>query len=315
MSVEPNDDALRTASDFSLAEALIAHCRLSPQEVARITEDMHATKLSFEETACQLNLATRKDVEDVRAWMHGQGIGGATAATTAAPGIFERALHNVQSTALTVRRGLAKCSEQLRHVSDLDHPRNEQVRALRTDLMLLDDSNQRGHTFALIGPGRREGRSQLCAELAIAFAQLGRRALLIDADLRHPCQHVLFGADNQWGLSQALSLGEAPYLNSVDGLPELTLLTAGAAVPNPLELVSHRRFARLLGTWRNQYDFIIIDTPPVSQYADALQIASVARRVVAVSRSEVTSIKDMKDMLRRLAVTDSTILGAVVNKF
>lgn len=313
MSVEPNDEILQaTASDFTFAEALIAHCRLSPQQVARITEEMSATRLNFEDAACQLNFATRKDLEDVNAWMHGQGLGGNAASGA---GIFGRALHTAQSTALTVRRGLAKCGSQLRHVSDPEHPRNEQVRALRTDLMLLDDSGHRGHTFALVGPGRGEGRSQLCAELAIAFAHLGRRTLLVDADLRHPSQHVLFGADNQWGLSQALAHGEAPYLNSVEGLPELTLLTSGAGAPNPLELVSHQRFARLLGTLRNQYDFIVIDTPPVSQYADALQIASVARRVVAVSRSEVTSMKEMKDMLRRLAVTDSSILGAVVNKF
>jgi protein-tyrosine kinase len=314
MSVESNDGILQ-AADSSFVDAFVAHCRLSPHDRERITETMHATRLGFGETACQLNLATPKDIDDVLARMSERASGSGSGSRSARPGIVERAMHQAQSTALIVRRGVSGRGNLLQHTNDPEHPRNEQVRALRTDLMLLNDSTQRGNVFALVGPGRGEGRSQLCAELAIAFAQLGRRALLVDADLRNPRQHVLFGADNQWGLSQALSSGETPYLNSVEGLPELTLLTSGPPQPNPLELLSHRRFERLAGTLRNQYDFIVIDTPAVSQFADALQIASVARRVVAVSRSEVTSFKEMKDMLRRLAVTDSMILGAVVNKF
>ncbi len=181
--------------------------------------------------------------------------------------------------------------------------------------MLLNDSAQRSNVFAFVSPGRYEGRSQLCAELAIAFAQLGRRTLLVDADLRHPRQHVLFSSENQWGLSKALAQGDAPYLNTVEGLPQLTLLTSGPVPNNPLELLSQSRFERLTSSLGNQYDFIVIDTPAVSQCADALQVASVARHVVAVSRAGVTSFQDMKDMLRRLALTDSAILGAVFNKF
>jgi receptor protein-tyrosine kinase len=186
---------------------------------------------------------------------------------------------------------------------------------LRTELMLLVEDVRRGNICALLSPGPAEGRSQLCAELAIAFAQLGRRTLLVDADLRHPRQHILFSADNQWGLAQALALGETPYLYSVQGVPELSLLTAGVIPPNPLELVSNRRFERLMDEWRRSYDFVLIDTPPVSQYADALAIATAARRVLVVSRTESTSFSGMKELLRRLAPTQARILGAVLNKF
>jgi receptor protein-tyrosine kinase len=218
-------------------------------------------------------------------------------------------------TALTVRRGMARISSALIHARDADSTRNEKIRALRTELMLLNDSAQRGNVFALVSPGRGEGRSQLCAELAIAFAQLGRRTLLIDADLRHPRQHVLFTAENQWGLAQSLALGEAPYLHSVEGLSELALLTSGTILPNPLELVSSRRFERLIAELRRQHEFIVIDTPAVSEYADALQVATLAQRVLVVSRSEATSMQSLKDMLRRLTVTESRILGAVINRF
>jgi protein-tyrosine kinase len=312
-SVVHDTDDLHAPDDHHLADALIAHLGLSQEDVARITETMQAQQISFDEAACQLNLATQKDLADVNASLRGRAGSG-----SGSGGIFEKAVHNVRfnnSTALTVRRGVVKQGNLLQHTNIVGDPRNEQISGLRTDLMLLNDSTQRSNVFAFVSPGRYEGRSQLCAELAIAFAQLGRRTLLVDADLRHPRQHILFSSDNQWGLSQALAQGDAPYLNTVEGLPQLTLLTSGPVPHNPLELLSQSRFERLTSSLGNQYDFIVIDTPAVSQCADALQVASVARHVVAVSRAGVTSFQDMKDMLRRLAMTDSAILGAVLNKF
>ena len=308
MTPERAEDVTRPI-DAELSDALIARCNLSGQDIDRITESMHARRQSFCETAFQLNLATRQDIDDVSHFVREH-----TRANQ--PGVIEAAIRSAQGgTALTVRQGIARLSSALIHARDADNERSEKIRALRTDLMLLNDSAQRGNVFALVSPGRGEGRSQLCAELAIAFAQLGRRTLLIDADLRHPRQHVLFTADNQWGLAQALSLGEAPYLHGVDGLPELALLASGTIPPNPLELVSSRRFERLITDLRRQYDFIVIDTPAVSQYADALQVATLAQRVLVVSRSEATSLQSLKDMLRRLNVTGSRVLGAVINKF
>jgi protein-tyrosine kinase len=295
--------------DAELSDALIAHCNLSGQDIDLITETMRTRRQSFLETALQLNLATRADIDDVSHFVqeHSRASRG---------GVIENAIRSAQGgTAVTLRRGNARLSSELIYTRDADHARNEKIRALRTDLMLLNDSSQRGNVFALVSPGRAEGRSQLCAELAIAFAQLGRRTLLVDADLRHPRQHALFNADNQWGLAQTLALGEPPYMHAVDGLPELALLTAGTIPANPLELVSHRRLERLMSEFRRQYDFVVIDTPAVSHYADALQIATVAQRVLVVSRAEATSFSSLKDMLRRLGVTESKILGAVINRF
>jgi protein-tyrosine kinase len=296
--------------DTELSGALIAHCNLSAQDIDRISETMHARRQGFCEAALQLNLATREDIEEVSSWVREHSGGSQT-------GVIETALRNAQgaTNALIVRQGMARLSNVLLHASDADSARSEKIRALRTDLMLLNESAQRGNVVALVGPGRGEGRSQLCAELAIAFAQLGRRTLLVDADLRHPRQHVLFSTDNQWGLAQTLALGESPFMHAVEGMPELAVLTCGTIPPNPLELVSHRRFERLISELRRQYDFIVIDTPAVSLYADALQIATVAQRVLVVGRNGSTSFRSMKDMLRRLAVTGSKILGAVTSKF
>jgi len=318
MSAERAEGILRPL-DAELSDALIAHCNLSGQDIDRITETMRTRRQSFSEAAFQLQLATRADIEDVSHFVreHSRGAQGGVIenAIRGAQGVGQGGSPQGMSTALTVRQGVARLSSELLHARDGDHVRAEKIRALRTDLMLLNDSAQRGNVIALVGPGRGEGRSQLCAELAMAFAQLGRRTLLVDADLRHPRQHVLFTADNQWGLAQTLALGESPFLHAVEGLPELAVLTSGAIPPNPLELVSHQRFERLIVELRRQYDFVVIDTPAVSLYADALQIATVAQRVLMVTRTEATSFQAMKDTLRRLAVTESKVLGAVINKF
>ena len=126
---------------------------------------------------------------------------------------------------------------------------------------------------------------------------------------------MLFNTDSQWGLSQSLAHGEPLFLHPVEHIPALSLLTCGTLLPNPLELVSHRRFRTLVTEMRRQYEFVVIDTPAVAPYADALQIANVTQHVLVVSRANTTSFASMKDMLRRLAVTNSKILGAVINRF
>lgn len=303
-------EGVAALSDKALAEALISLHGLSAQSLEKIAETMRGQGLSFAEAALQLGLATPKDLEDASVW--------ASHPKKETPSLFETAILRAQgaNSSVALRRGdVVRPGSQLALIHDPDSPRSEKIRALRTELMLLLEDARRGNVCALLGSGRGEGRSLLCAELAIAFAQLGRQTLLVDADLRHPRQHEFFGADNQWGLAQALALGQAPSLYGVQGVPELSVLTAGAVPPNPLELVSNRRFERLIADWRRTYDFVLIDTPPVSPSADALAIATAARRVLVVGRTESTSFGGMKDLLRRLAPTQARILGAVINKY
>jgi receptor protein-tyrosine kinase len=307
MNASP-DNLTGSSSDKAMAEALMSIRGLSSESLERIVDTMRSERVSFGEAALQLGLATPKDLEDASLWLGRQD---------GSPSLIETAIRRAQgNTSLALRSGeMVQPGHQLTLLHSPDSPHSERIRALRTELMLLLEDVRRGNICALLSPGPAEGRSQLCAELAIAFAQLGRRTLLVDADLRHPRQHVFFGADNQWGLAQALALGETPYLYTVQGVPELSLMTAGVIPPNPLELVSNRRFDRMVSDWRRTYDFVLIDTPPVSLYADALAIATAARRVLVVSRTETTSFTSMKELLRRLAPTQARILGAVLNKF
>jgi receptor protein-tyrosine kinase len=206
-------------------------------------------------------------------------------------------------------------SDDLILAHDPGHPRSEAIRALRTKLLLARDNSPQAGTFVVLSPCHREGRSRLCAELAIAFAQLGRATLLVDADLRCPRQQGLFGAPNQWGLAQALGQGEPPRLYGIHGVPDLALLTSGEPPMNPLELLSGDRFEQLVRVWQQDYEFILIDTPPVTRFSDGLAIASVARRALVVCRTRSTSFKDLKEMTRHLAAAPTYVVGAVLNRF
>lgn len=192
---------------------------------------------------------------------------------------------------------------------------SERIRALRTELLLRRQRGRASQTLAVLSACPREGRSHLAAALAVSFAQLGRPCLLVDADLRLPRQHALFNLPNNNGLSRALATRTAVAPVTIEGLPDLAVLPAGHEVANPLELLSHRRFDELLEQWRNDYEFILFDTAPVQLYSDALAVAKVAGEVLTLTRAQHTPYLQARDLLRRLAATESRVLGAVINHF
>ncbi len=216
---------------------------------------------------------------------------------------------------LTTTGALAIPGASLLIAHDAGAPRCEKVRALRTELLLRREPDASADIMALVSPCAGEGRSLLAAELAIAFSQTGLGTLLVDADLRKPHQHVLFGTGNSHGLSQAIGSGMAPRIQAVHGLPQLSLLTAGPVPVNPLELLSGGVFAAMIQDWRETHDIVLIDTSPVMNFADGLAVANLAGRVLALSRARHTPYKSMQEMLRRLSATRSQVLGAVISHF
>jgi protein-tyrosine kinase len=215
------------------------------------------------------------------------------------------------SRALALRQGAELTpGAELRYSLEAFNPRSEKMRALRTELLLLQ-----ANAVALMSANSEEGRSQLAAELAISFAQLGRRTLLVDADLRRPRQHLLFGDTNDSGLADALESDATPLLHPIAGQPQMFLCKAGPVGRNPLELLSGGAFGRVLFEWGRAYEFIVIDTPPLSQFADALAVASIVGRVLLVTRTQHTSFKDVRGLLRRLEGSRAQVLGAVMQDF
>lgn len=195
--------------------------------------------------------------------------------------------------------------------------RAERILALRTELLLTQPMQGLGTVFAVMSPFAGEGRSRLAADLALSFARLRDNTLLVDADMRRPAQHELFdGANRTDGLFKSISTGVQPVIQPMDGLPEMSVLTAGpVSAANPLDLLSDAFFEGMVSSWRNHYRFVIIDTPPVAEYADALAVAHAAGQALVVCRAGHTSYDGAKSMLRRLATTHARVMGAVVNHF
>jgi protein-tyrosine kinase len=309
MSAQFPQDAPQN-DERDLRAELVSYYHLDAQTVAKIFEIMQTTDLSFSEAALRLGLFTREDVDEALARTR-------SAKQVGEAGLIETALHRISSDKRIVLRHGERVtpSRQLILAHDPDNPRSERLRALRTELLLMNEGTRGANIVAVLSPGAGEGRSQLSAELAIVFAQLGRRTLLVDADLRNPRQHVLFGSTNEIGLANTIANFQKPVYHPVVGLPQMHLLTAGPIPPNPLELLSDGRFEKLVAEWRNNYEFLVFDTPPISKCADGLAVATLAGRVLLLSRAQHTSYKTTRDMMRRLATTHSKILGAVLNHF
>jgi len=195
------------------------------------------------------------------------------------------------------------------------HPRAEEMRALRTQLLIRWSKagvNQR--VLAIVSPGAGEGRSYVAANLAVVFSQLGQRTILIDADLRNPRQHRIFDVPDRVGLSSVLS-GRADR-SAVVSLPQfgtLSLLPAGACPPNPQELLLRPVLTNLLDELRNEFDVVLFDTPPASLYADAQSLAFRAGSAIVLARKDHTGIAATASTIRVLSDTGTSVVGTVFN--
>jgi len=295
-----------------LRTVLIDNCRISPENVARISEFMVSSGRSFSDSALQLGLITPSELEDAQAWARRES-------SRPDAGLVESAIRRISGSG---GRMLSRIGHRVQPGKNLIilhepyNPRSEKLRALRTELLLLADTTARAVTIALLSPLPGEGRSQLAAELAVSFAQLGRSTLLLDADMRRPCLHQLFeGTDEQRGLAQAIAARNSPYVHGVEGFEHLHLISSGGVADNPLELLSDAHFKRLADDWNGRYDFVVIDTPAVSHYADGLAVATIARKSLVLSRAAHTPYSAVRELLRRLATTEAQVLGAVINHF
>ena len=191
----------------------------------------------------------------------------------------------------------------------------EQLRGLRSQLMLRwfdTESERKG--LAIVSAGQKEGRSYIAANLAIVFSQLGRRTLLVDADMRLPRQHQLFNLGKAAGLSDMLAGRAGPEaVVGISALQDLSVLPAGAIPPNPQELLGRQEFPKLLQSLGEDFDVIIIDTPPASECSDAHTVAVRAGAALMVARQNRSSLPQMAHLTQGLREFGVTLVGSVLN--
>ena len=191
----------------------------------------------------------------------------------------------------------------------------EHLRSLRSQLMLRwFENDARQAALAIVSPGSGEGRSYIAANLAVLFSQLGKRTLLLDADLRRPRQHQIFGLSGRVGLSSVLA-GRAGWdaVVEIKSLPDLWVLPAGVVPPNPQELLARPGFARLIQALRSSYEVILIDTPAADGHADASTIAARAGAALMLACRDATSVPRVSHLAENLRQFGVTIVGAVLN--
>ena len=198
-----------------------------------------------------------------------------------------------------------------------EHPRVEELRLLRTQLLIRWYNPETGRcALAIVSPGSAEGRSFVAANLAVGFAQLGYRTLLLDADMRLPRQHRLFNVSDRMGLSAVLTgRADSSAAIPVPGVSGLWVLPAGSLPPNPQELLSRPAFALLLKELQREFDVVLIDTPPAKLYADVQSIAFRAGVALVVARRDQTRITDAGEVVRELTDAGIRVVGTVMNAF
>ena len=195
-------------------------------------------------------------------------------------------------------------------------PRVEELRAIRSQLMLrwFDRAEER-QVLTVVGADRGEGRTYLAANLAVVFAQLGERTLLVDADMRQPRQHFLFSLENRIGLSTLLAgrLREEAIVRISD-LSGLSVLPAGPTPPNPLELLNRLNFDEFMIGIKGMFDVVIIDTPAMSLGEDAAMISVKTGAALAVARSGSTRTAAFTDLVQGLMEAGVSVVGSVLNE-
>ncbi|MDX8396303.1 MAG: polysaccharide biosynthesis tyrosine autokinase [Mariprofundaceae bacterium] len=191
---------------------------------------------------------------------------------------------------------------------------NESMRTIRTGIMLSALDNP--HKVLLVTssvPG--EGKSTVAANLAMNLGKM-EKVLLIDCDFRRPSVAKAFGLSTSAAGMSELVAGTAKFKDCINQSKkyDIDIFTAGTIPPNPLELLSSDRFAKLIAVLESHYDRIIVDAPPVHAVSDALVLSKHAKGMLFVVKADSTSHRVIKPCIKRLQEVDAPIIGVILNQ-
>lgn len=277
-------------SDRSIGAILIDSGKLSINDAEKILRLQKAENLRFGDAGIRLGLLSQMDIQHALAHQYDypylvKGDGAVSDALVAA---YQPFCHQVEA-----------------------------LRTLRSQLMLRRFTGQPDRKMlSIVSSSRGEGRSFLAANLAVVFSQLGERTLLIDADLRHPCQHELFKLENRHGFSSILAgRDNLQAVQRVNNFVDLSVLTAGPIPPNPQELLGRPALTALLQTLNEAFDVILIDTPPTSDFADANILSARAGAAVVLARKNVSLLELVRQQTESMTRSGIEVVGAVLSEF
>jgi len=285
-SLPPNSTA--PGAERSIGDIIRQTNNLAPDQVEQVLAYQRQHNVKFGEAAVALGLAKREDV----LWALAQQFHYPYSASPA-----------------------GKVSSELVVSS---HPFGEPAevfRDLRSQIItnLYSDETQR-KALAVVSPEAGDGKSYFVANIAVAFSQLGARTLLVDADMRTPRQHEIFGIQNNHGLSTILSGRSEPnVIRPVSELPSLYLMPVGVIPPNPTELVQRPAFGLLINELMLKFDYVVVDTPAASHGSDARVIAGACGAAVVVGRKGSTRMEGMQRLIATIQKTSAKVAGVIMN--
>jgi chain length determinant protein tyrosine kinase EpsG len=278
-------------TDQRLGEILVSHGKLAVNDVERVVKYQHEKGLYFGDAAVQLRLVKQNDV--------------------------------LQALSVQFGYSYAQNKEAFSPELIMAHsPFGEQAEIFRNirSQLLAGGLGSEQNMLSIVSPESKEGRSYLAANLAVAFSQLGRSTLLIDADLRAPRQHIIFNFTRRIGLSTMLT-GRI-RIKDLEGLPDsfpsfskLAVFGCGAVPPNPAELLGSGTLPLMLRELVKYFDYIIIDTPPAVYQGDVISIASAAGNALMVARLDQSRMAYMKNLQSTLTQAGVKVIGTVLNQF
>jgi chain length determinant protein tyrosine kinase EpsG len=278
--------------DRSIGDLLIEAGDLSAEQVEQVLAHQRTHGTRFGESAVQLGLVRGESVMWALSQQHQYAY-------------LPDATHHDLSDELVVAK----------------HPFSEvaeAVRDARSQLLagVLDPDAKPRRALAITSPNVGDGKTWFAANLAISLSQLGARTLLIDADLRTPRLHELFGLeDARVGLSTVLSgRVRASVQRPVRELKRLYLLPAGAVPPNPLELVQGPGFGMLMRELILKFDHVVVDTPAAEHGADCRVIAARSGAALTIGRKGRSQLDALQALVQQLGKGHTQFAGVVMNE-
>lgn len=188
----------------------------------------------------------------------------------------------------------------------------EAYNSIRTNLLFIQQG-EKCPVFVVTSPTANNGKTINAINLAVSFAQMGKRTLLIDSDMRNPTMHRMFSIPVKNGLSEILAGMTDNISVSKTGIENLSVLTAGKIPPNPAELLSSDRMDKLLDFVREHYDCVFIDTPPINIVTDSTLFAQKVTGYILIIKADTTNITDVKTTVSNLEQIEANILGFILN--
>ena len=199
-------------------------------------------------------------------------------------------------------------------IKDLDFKTNEAYKRVRTNISF---SGEDIRVISVTSSVPNEGKSSVSFNLARSFAEDGRKTLYIDADIRKSVMIARYGVDKETlGLTHYLS-GQVKQLEDVvyeTDVPNMDVIFTGAQAPNPAELLGLEKFRKMVATLREQYDYVIIDCPPLGSVIDAVLISRATDGTILVIEADNLSYKFVQGIKRELEINNCKILGVILNK-